>query len=264
MLFGIGGSDSAVAASVESHANLYAKLGKVHGGEEEDGEDDCYEDDADDDWLTHVRKPPSLAHQSRGGPFIELEAYATSDGAKYRDLDYGLGPTFWSPWRSIVRTASDEPQWVGNVNGRGVNLRPVTPKGWSVKKGSIVLPDGRTLPLPKTQAALPSNVVVARDETHALIVSVLDGCECFAGPGGGPRVDFRHVVSRLDVASGRVELLHEGEGVAVAVFGSDLDVYLQTGTMMQRFPAAGGPPETLPSGVLFATPRIAEWACCSY
>ena len=54
VLFGIGGSDSAVATSVECHADLYAKLGEVHGRKEQDGEDDCYEDDADDDWLTHV------------------------------------------------------------------------------------------------------------------------------------------------------------------------------------------------------------------
>ena len=53
VLFGIGGSDSAVATSVECHAYLDAEFGEVHGRKEQDGEDDCYEDDADDDWLTH-------------------------------------------------------------------------------------------------------------------------------------------------------------------------------------------------------------------
>ncbi len=53
VFFGVGGSDSAVATSVEGHADLYAELGEVHGGIQQYGEDDCYEDDADDDWLTH-------------------------------------------------------------------------------------------------------------------------------------------------------------------------------------------------------------------
>ena len=67
VLFGVGGSDSAVATSVECHADLYAKLGEGHGRKEQDGEDDCYEDDADDDWLTHGMQPPSLARLRQAG-----------------------------------------------------------------------------------------------------------------------------------------------------------------------------------------------------
>ncbi|HEX4422356.1 MAG TPA: hypothetical protein VH165_30795 [Kofleriaceae bacterium] len=104
---------------------------------------------------------------------------------------------------------------------------------------------------------------VARDGDQALVTTTFDRCECaqrFEGPV------LAHEISRVDLATGRVESLGVGKGVVAAVRGPDGTMFVQVGGKVERFASIAEVGSTsgaaLPDGVVIMAPVGPRSNCC--
>jgi hypothetical protein len=220
------------------------------------------------------RKPLRWRYQE-GDLVNELDLRSTAAGVWLAAHDCSF-PHCRSPWYNIAGREGGprkpDPEGPRLLIAPGGTQLGVLAAGYRLEDGNLELPDGRSVPLAAKHrnASAVHSVLVDPAARLALVLSVVNACEC--GKREGNVLYF--VVSRVDLAAGRAEVVLQGDSAAAIGMDGQGAAYLQSGGGLRRTPSLGlrrwptlssvgqNGGETVMPGVLLSPPRGPEPNCC--
>lgn len=200
------------------------------------------------------------------GAAVYFEAHPTRDGARYRSNGEPMGLLRNMFWQEVSAT--------GDVRG-------TRDRTWHRPPGVDYFPSGEPAP----GVPPPADMHVERDSAFASarrlvratggaieladghgscgeIVRSPDGALVFVATGRERGAGSRHAIDRIELASGRVTRLSEGDGWPLVRFGPTGELFVQRGDRVVRLPSATAAidaGEPLPEGIwLELPPRCAD------
>ncbi|NUO53114.1 MAG: hypothetical protein HOV80_30060 [Polyangiaceae bacterium] len=192
-----------------------------------------------------------------------VAAQLTEDGFRYDEAVAGAGG-----WRRVGKDGAPK---VDKERGATAGARldfeasgsTLTRQegGYSMKGDELVSSSGERVKLDAMHGKSGTHtVLISPDRSTVFVLSSRSQCVCDTREGS----DFDYVLSRVDITSGKPELVSHQDGSAAIAFDADGALYLQEGTRLRRWPKTlpRTAPEPIEEGVLITTPDYGPTNCC--
>lgn len=175
---------------------------------------------------------------------------------------------FAPAWRRVEKNGAMKPDSVADKSDRaslrleasGSTLTRVE-GGYALQGRALVSPSGERALLDAMHGTADDHtILVSPDRSTVYVLSSRSRCVCDRFEGS----EFDYVLSRVDVASSKVELVSHQNGSAAIAFDAEGALYLQEGAKMRRWPKTlpRAEPEPVEEGVLLTTPDYGPTNCC--